>query len=181
MAWMAPQSPARRDGATLTLGVALVALLCAGCASGVSAQASAPPTATAAPTAPLTRPTATSSAPCASIGADPGTATTLKFPLPPGTVSQILPGAAGAGFFLECTPGATQASITAYFDTALPQAGWRKWNPQTDDAHGCGTEANDYWQWAKGQSAVGWLINGPVGPALPEWMLTFCSLAYGAS
>lgn len=187
MARAASQPVARQWGIALAMGVALIALLCAGCASGVGAQASASPTATIAPPVTPTpippRPTATSSAPCASITSDPGMPTTVNIPLPPGTVTKILSGAAGAGFSLECTPGATQASITSYLNTALAAQGWRKWDPRTNDAHGCGTEPNDIWQWYNSQEAVGWGFNGPAYPAmpsLPEWMLMACSLAYGA-
>jgi hypothetical protein len=95
-------------------------------------------------------------------------------PLPPGTVSQILPSAARAGYFLECTPNATQDSIAAYLNKALPQAGWHKWNPQTDDAHGCGAQSNAYWQWATSKNAIGWDFRDVT---LPEWRITVCSLA----
>lgn len=187
MARMVSQAVVRRRGVALAMGVALVALLCAGCAGGASAQASASPTATAAPLATPTpippRPTATASAPCASIGSDPGTAITPNIPLPPGTVSQMLPSAAGAGYFMECTPGATQASITSYLNTALAAQGWQRWNPQTDNAYGCGSQPNDFWQWATSREAVGWGFSGPTTPgmpALPQWLLSFCSRGYGA-
>lgn len=154
----------------------LTALLFAGCGTA-TARASA--TQTPAPTAtlvPTVTPTLTPSQKCAAIGSTPGAATAFNFPLPPHTVSETQGGSAGAGFSIECTPGATQASITAYLNQAFPQAGWKKWNPQTDNANGCGTEANDYWQWTNGQVAVGWDFNLMT---MPEWHLAECSLAYG--
>ena len=156
------------------------ALLFAGCGA-VSARATATHApATQAPTAtatllPVATPARTPSAGCAAIGSQPGMATALTLPLPPHTVSDILPSAAGAGFYLECTPGATQSSITTYLNQAFPQAGWQKWNPQTDNAYGCGSQPNSYWQWSDGKFAVGWDFQGE---GLPKWHLTVCSLAY---
>lgn len=103
--------------------------------------------------------------------------TLANFPLPPNTVSGSPNGAAGASFHIECTPGATAASITADLNSALSQAGWRRWNPQMDNAHGCGTEPNAYWQWSRNGVAVGWDFGGS---RLPMWQIAFCSLAYGA-
>lgn len=160
----------------------LAALLFAGCGTATgraSATQTPAPTATLIPTAtlvPTVTPTLTISEECAAIASTPGAATTLRLPLPPHTVSERLPSAAGAGFSLECTPGATQSSITAYLNQAFPQAGWRKWNPQTDNAYGCGAQPNSYWQWSDGQAAVGWDF---LGAGLPEWHITECSLAYG--
>lgn len=158
---------------TLYLGALIAALLCSACASGVVAQTRTPTV-----TATLAAPTATSRPGCGPVGVDPGTAITPTFPLPPGTISERLPSAAGAGFLLECTPNATQASISAYLNKALSQAGWHKWNPQVDDAYGCGAQANDYWQWATSQQAIGWDFRDT---ALPLWHITVCSRGYGAS
>jgi hypothetical protein len=73
--------------------------------------------------------------------------------------------------------GATPASITTFLNAALASAGWQAWNPQTEDAHGCGTEPNDFWQWSKTGVAVGWNVQTS---ALPFWLLAFCDLAYGS-
>ncbi|MGH2502828.1 MAG: hypothetical protein ACRDID_09970 [Ktedonobacterales bacterium] len=170
---VASHTPRRRAPVAFCAGVAVAALLCSGCATHAIVQPHVPT-----PTATLNGPTPTPRADCSTIGALPGAATALSLPLPPGTVSQGLPSAAHADFFLECTPGATQASITAYLNTALPQAGWRAWNSQTDDAHGCGGQSNVYWQWANSQSAIGWDYRDVT---LPEWRITVCSLADGAA
>lgn len=162
----------------------LAALLCAGCGGGSSAALSPSPmpsvlptlmpTATpATPTPPP--PTATPVTNCADAVEARDTKTTLQFPLPANTVTYRRGAAAGAGFYLECTLGATQASIIAFLNAQLPNAGWHPWNPQTDDAGGCGTEANSYWLWVDSQDAVGWDFNHVT---LPEWHLTFCILAF---
>jgi hypothetical protein len=143
----------------------LASVICAGC--GISTAAAT----TSAIALPTTEPN------CASIAAPPETKTTLSFPLPENTVSYRLPGAAGASFYLECTPAATQAAIAVFLNARLPAAGWRRWNAETDNAGGCGTEANSYWQWVKGQDAVGWDFRAV---ALPEWHLTFCDLAFAS-
>ncbi len=106
----------------------------------------------------------------------PGPGSLATFPLPLHTVSSYTSGAAEAGFWIECTPSATQESITAFLNASLPQAGWRPWNPQSDNANGCGTEANDFWQWAKGDSAVGYNLSAF---SLPRWGLVFCNLHFG--
>ena len=157
--------------------VALVVLVCAGCASPAAALA---PRATAQAstrgpsptTTPL--PTQLASPPCAEMTPGPGSLAT--FPVPPDTVSTGPNGAAGAGFWIECTPGMTASSIEGYLASALPKAGWQPWNPQTQNANGCGTQANNYWQWYKDGSAVGYTV---VQSALPQWRLAFCALAYG--
>lgn len=145
-----------------------VALLCTACGNAGTPATQASTTTVA--------PTSTPIAACASVSTAPGTATTLSLPLPPHTESYSLPSAAGAGFFLECTPGATASSITVYLNTAFPQAGWRQWDPARDNAGGCGTQPNAYWQWSNGQVAVGWDFRSVT---LPEWHITACSLAYG--
>jgi hypothetical protein len=146
--------------------------MCAGCGSG-KAAAPAPTTAPSGTLAPTVVPTVTPVTNCADALTAPKAA--LSFPLPANTVTFRLPGAAGAGFYLECTLGATQASITTFLNAQLPAAGWHQWNPQVDDAGGCGTEANSYWLWVKGQQAVGWDFQAVT---LPEWHLTFCDLAF---
>ncbi len=171
-----PHTSHGRGMPPLAVGVAVAALLCSACASGVTAQA-AKPTAIPTVTATLAAPTATSRPGCGPVGVDPGNTVTPTLPLPPGTISERLPSAAGAGFLLECTPNATQASISAYLNKALPQAGWHKWNPQVDNAYGCGSQANDYWQWATSQQAIGWDFRET---ALPLWHITVCSRSYGA-
>jgi hypothetical protein len=145
----------------------LIVVVGAGC--GGTDAGVVPPSSTATSTATLPTPFD-----CASMTPGPGTLDT--FPLPPHTVSTFTSGAAGAGFWIECTPSATQASITSFLSSALPQVGWRPWDPQTDNAQGCGTEPNDFWKWAKGDSAVGYLF---VMNWLPRWNLVFCSLSYG--
>ncbi|HEV2235164.1 MAG TPA: hypothetical protein VGR57_00755 [Ktedonobacterales bacterium] len=101
----------------------------------------------------------------------------IPFALPPDTVSRFTSGAAGAGFWVECTPGATGDAITSFLNSELPGDGWQRWDPRTQNANGCGTEANDFWRWWKGGSAVGWSFE--TGPALPTWGLVFCDLAFG--
>ncbi|HEX6121755.1 MAG TPA: hypothetical protein VFY89_01280 [Ktedonobacterales bacterium] len=119
-------------------------------------------------------PTATpTSVTCDTLTPGPGALTGV--PLPPHTISRGPLGAAGAGYWTECTPGATQASISTFFAAALPQAGWRQWNSQTDNAGGCGTLPNGYWQWTKGDSAIGYSFGEF---ALPQWQLVGCSLAF---
>jgi hypothetical protein len=79
--------------------------------------------------------------------------------------------------------GATPTSITNFLNTALARAGWQAWNPQTENAHGCGTEPNDFWKWSKSGVAVGWNAQTSASPytGLPFWLLAFCDLAYGSS
>lgn len=168
---------------SMLIGVGCLALLlCAGCGGGRSNVAlSRTPMPSVLPTIAPTftplppPPTATPVSNCDDVITTPGTKTTLGFPLPANTVTYMLPGAAGAGFWLECTLGATQASIIAFLNAHLPAAGWHRWNPQTDNAGGCGTEDNTYWQWVNSQDAVGWDFSHVT---LPEWHLTFCDLAY---
>jgi hypothetical protein len=106
----------------------------------------------------------------------PGPGSLATFPLPPGTVSSGPNGTAGAGFWMECTPGMTASAIEGYLTSGLLKAGWQPWNPQTQNANGCGTEPNNYWKWYKGGAAVGYVIEPST---LPQWQLVFCSLAYG--
>lgn len=170
---------------TLLAAACLVALLCAGCGGGSSAALSPSPMPSVLPTLMPTAapapppPTATPITNCADAVEAPATKiTTLpSFPLPANTVTYRLPSAAGAGFYLECTLGATQASIVAFLNARLPEAGWHPWNPQTDDAGGCGTQYNSYWLWSDSQDAVGWDFNHVT---LPEWHLTFCILAFAS-
>lgn len=152
-------------------------VLCAGCgsmpAAGTKSPALPSPTATT-----LVSPQATSTfAPitrCASITAPEAMP---SIPLPAHTVSYRLSAASGAFFYLECSPtDATPASITAFLDSKLPASGWSRWNPQTDNAGGCGTQANSFWQWVKGGVAVGWNMDGV--PPWPNWTLAFCALAF---
>jgi hypothetical protein len=101
-----------------------------------------------------------------------------QFPLPPNTISTYPNGASGGSVLYECTPGATEASISAYLNTALPQAGWQPWDPHTETAY-CGIKANTYWLWTKGGAkgtVVGWDFTGQ---HLPVWTLDFCDLAFG--
>jgi hypothetical protein len=161
--------------------VAAVLLLCAGCTTTGAPQVQRPstntpfpfPTATLAPT--LTPVPPLPSAPnCSDVTPGPGSMGT--FPLPPGTISSGPNGAAGAGYWIECTSGATEQSIVSYLNAALPNAGWRPWNPQTQNANGCGTQANDYWKWYRGDSAVSYSVTLS---SLPQWSLVFCSLSFG--
>ena len=164
------------------VATSLVLLVCAGCAAsgtseGQRASTTTPislPTVTAAPTATLIATPHPSVPNCWDLPPGPGSLAT--FPLPPGTISSGPNGAAGAGFWNECTPGSTEQSIVAFLNAALPKAGWQQWNPQTRDANGCGTEANDYWKWYKGDAAVGYTF---IPNYLPKWMLAFCSLNFG--
>jgi hypothetical protein len=71
----------------------------------------------------------------------------IPFALPANTVSNFLSGAAGAGFWGECTPDASSDAIDSFLDGELPREGWQRWDPRTQDAHGCGTEPNDFWRW----------------------------------
>lgn len=87
----------------------------------------------------------------------------------------MLGAAAGAGFYVERTPSATQSALVASLNAAYQQAGWTRWNPASDNAGGCGTQPNAYWQWANGQEAVGWDFRDV---SLPEWHLSVCALAY---
>ncbi len=160
----------------IALGISGLAILaCAGCGSPVARASTPPPThmSTSSPVSTVW-PTVPSPPDCTALTPGPGSLAT--FPLPPGTVSHGPNGAAGAGFWIECTPSTSQQAIAAFLNTALPQAGWRQWNPQSDDARGCGTQPNDYWKWTKGGSAVGYRFTVY---ALPQWELVFCDLAYG--
>ena len=162
----------------IVLCLASVAVLvCAGCGSPSAATAAHASTSTPASTAtpaPTAWPTVPSPPDCTTMTSGPGSL--ASFPLPPGTVSSGPNGTAGAGYYIECTPATSQQAILAYLNTALPQAGWRPWNPQTENANGCGTLPNDYWKWVNGQSAVGYRFTVF---ALPRWELVFCDLAYG--
>ncbi len=149
----------------------LAILVCAGCGSP-----SAPPVVRASKPSPVSTAWPTASSPPDCMTATPGPGSLATFPLPPGTVSSGPNGAAGAGFWIECTPSTSQQAIVSFLNTALPQAGWRQWNPQSDDARGCGTQSNDYWKWTKGESAVGYRFTVLT---LPRWQLAFCDLAFG--
>jgi hypothetical protein len=131
----------------------------------------------AAPTSTPVPATATTSANCSAVTTDPlSPPAHIPFSLPPNTVWKFTSGAAGTGFYSACTPGATQDAIDTFLNAALPRAGWQRWDPQTENAHGCGTEPNDFWRWSKSGEAVGWSATGPM---LPSWELAFCNLAYG--
>lgn len=170
------------------VSLAALLLLCvpfSGCATGAAAapvrHAAPSPTTTTAPIA--ARSTATSTADCATL-IQPPLYNMSPFPLPPNTISSYPNGASGGSTVYECTPNATQASITDYLNTALPQAGWQRWDPTTETAY-CGIEANTFWLYSKGGAkgeAVGWSVAGSgglEGPPLPMWMLAFCDLAFG--
>lgn len=170
--------------ATRTI-LALIGLLafcglaaCAPTASVSTAATAISATATTATTAPATSApaTATTSAACTLTPEPLFPPPSIPFSLPPHTVWKFTSGAAGAGFFIACTLGATQATIDTFLNATLLRAGWQQWNPQTEDANGCGTEPNDYWRWSKSGTAVGWSFTGP---PLPSWLLTICDLAYG--
>ena len=170
-----------RPSVLLLAATCLAGLLCAGCGGGSSAALSPSPMPSVLPTlmpsaipAPPP-PTATPISNCANAVEARDTKTTLPFPLPANTVTYRRGAASGAGFYLECTLGATRASITAFFNAHLPAAGWHPWNPQVDNAGGCGTQDNAYWLWVNSQDAVGWDFNHVT---LPEWHLTFCILAF---
>ncbi len=153
-----------------------IALFSAGCGSAGAAGARAAATASPTLTATISpSPTAThaSVVDCATINLQP---MNLSLPLPPNTVSYMLGGGtAGAGFSLECTPNMTQSAIVSSLNTGFQQVGWVRWDPASDNAGGCGTQPNDYWQWTNHKVAVGWDFHDA---ALPEWHLMECSLAY---
>jgi hypothetical protein len=90
-------------------------------------------------------------------------------PLPPGTISSFPNSAAGTAFYIECTTGATRASIAAFFRSALSPLGWRQFNPATDQQT-C-AESNSYWVWVKGHDAIGYSFTQFV---LPFWQLAEC-------
>lgn len=162
-----------RQGAAICLCcfVAVFATGCGGAGAQVAATASPTQTATPSPT-----PTSTTAIlDCASTSFEPGSDTVLPLPLPPHTTSHTLGAAAGAGFYVECTPNATQSSLVTSLNASFQQAGWARWNPANDNAGGCGTQPNAYWQWANGQEAVGWDFRDV---ALPEWHLSVCALAF---
>lgn len=84
-------------------------------------------------------------------------------PLPPGTLVQnhgfgISGGSADYPF---CTPGATQAAITAYMDAALPAAGWTRNSPQS-----CNVPPG---LWYKGHYGIQLVVGGTVPPDM--WAL----------
>ena len=158
--------------------VALFATGCGGVGARANATASPAQAATTSPSPDTPSPTPTSATvivDCASISFEPGSGTVLPLPLPPHTTSHMLGAAAGAGFYVECTPNATQSALVASLNVAYQQAGWARWNPATDNAGGCGTQPNAYWQWANGQEAVGWDFRDV---SLPEWRLSVCALAF---
>ena len=172
---------ARRQSRILLIAgfVALFATGCGGAGAQVGSIASPAQTATASPPPKTASPTSTSTTAtvdCASSSSfEPGSGTVLSLPLPPHTTSHMLGAAAGAGFYLECTPNATQSALVSSLNAAYQQAGWTRWNPASDNAGGCGTQPNAYWQWANGQEAVGWDFRDV---SLPEWHLSVCALAY---
>lgn len=176
---IAPVSRVRLMPTSVMCLVSLALIACAGCSTN-SARSNAPspsPTQRASssqtPTQ-LPQPTATSES-CAPSTV-PGPSLPQSFPVPPQTVSVYTSGAAGAGFWIECTPSATPDSLAAFMNAALLQAGWIRWDPQTQNANGCGTEPNTFWQWVQGETAVGY--NMTVIP-MPRWSLAFCDLHFG--
>lgn len=145
--------------ACLCCFIALFATACGAGAKSVSDAAtvtfSPAPSATVA-LAPIATPA--SAMDCSSINGDP---IHLTVPLPPNTVSHnIGGGAAGATFYIECTPNMSQTALAASLNAGFQQAGWTRWDPAVDDAGGCGTQANDFWQWKNGDVATGWTFRG---------------------
>lgn len=156
----------------------LVALFASACRPGDTGGVNASSTVTVIATstaAPTTIPAATNTpvGGCPSINGD---SINLTMPVPPNTVSyNIGGGAAGATYYIECTPNTTQAALVASLNAGFQRAGWTRWNPTVDNAGGCGTQANNFWQWKHGQVAAGWIF---YGVSLPEWTIAVCSLAY---
>lgn len=157
----------------------LVVLFVAGCdlqttTSSPPAASATPPTATSKPVSTATAtppPTATTNPEdCAALIIDPGPAPDF---VPPHTISSVGNGAARAGFFIECTPNVTATYISTYVENALIKEGYRRWNPQTDNANGCGTEPNANWMWVKGQEAIEYDFTGFT---LPKWSLVLCGV-----
>lgn len=161
--------------ATLCCFAALFASACRPSDTG-SVNASSTVTLIATSTAtPTTIPAATTTpvGDCPSIDGEP---IHLTIPVPPNTVSyNIGGGAAGATYYIECTPHTTQAALVASLNADFQQAGWTRWNPAVDDAGGCGSQANTFWQWKNSRVTVGWTFRGA---PLPEWTIAVCSLAY---
>lgn len=167
--------PLRLTAVSMCFFIALCASACGATASGsgdlnTSSTATTGPiiTTTAAPMA-----THTPAGGCPYLSSE---ATTLTIPTPPNTVSYMSGGgAAGATFYFECTTNTTQAALVDSLNAAYQQAGWTRWDPAVDDAGGCGSEANDFWQWKNSQVVIGWTFHD-LNP--PAWMIAVCSLAY---
>jgi hypothetical protein len=88
-------------------------------------------------------------------------------PLPPGTlVGSIARGInAGSVLYYLCTPGATQAGITAFMDSALPAAGWLR-----HSVAACNALSYD---WYKGNYGMDIVFN--IVSSVPDvWGFDFC-------
>jgi hypothetical protein len=86
-------------------------------------------------------------------------------PLPPGTLVQNhgFGISGGSADYPLCTPGATQAAITAYMDAALPAAGWTRTSPP-----GCNVNFPPG-LWYKGHYGIQLVVGGTLPP--DQWGL----------
>ncbi len=132
--------------ASLLVGLCLLTISCGASSPALAVASPTPtppplPTLTPSPTPTATiSPTATETS-AVSVGCSTGTAMYFEnppgplpttIPFPPGTL--VLNSGLGINAFSAqyalCTPGATQAAITTFMDSALPAAGWTNNKPQ---------------------------------------------------
>lgn len=147
----------------------------AACAPTATASVLPTTTATLAPTVAATASPTLTVPDCSSFTPEPVyPAPQLPFALPPNTVWNEEGSAAGGNMVLACTPRTNSGAIDAFLNAELAQAGWKRWDPQTETATAC-AHNNDYWRWSKGAEAVGWSYDAPP----PMWTLAFCNLNYG--
>jgi hypothetical protein len=73
---------------------------------------------------------------------------------------------AGSAMYYFCTPGATPAAITAFMDSALPAAGWKR-----KSARACNAPSYDWYKGIYGMDIV-FNLSSPPLPAV--WGLDMC-------
>jgi hypothetical protein len=156
---------------SLLVGLCLLTVACRASTPALAATSptltpSPSPTATISPTATATTVTYAACGYSSSFPfVNPPGPLLTTIPFPPGTlVAQRAMGIqAGSALAYLCTPGATQATITAFMDSALPAAGWLRHSIPACDAAS--------YDWYKGQFGMDIVFEG-FSP--PFWALDFC-------
>jgi hypothetical protein len=108
--------------------------------------------------------------------ADPGTQAQFSevIPLPPQTYLGIGIGSDGNLATPACTVDGTQATITAFLNTNLPQNGWHMFDASTDTSAGCDTVT-----WVKNHTGLAWHAPPGATPNTAFWIIYTCSKVDG--